>query len=236
MDPDRRLRIFTCTNPRRLPGVRWSFLKIEYNSLLNLITMPGRSCVAEIICSHSIKMRFPASPSVTISQLARHIEAEENNLKLLSIVLALATSGTAFALQCGDTVSGNVTLMSDLVCVNQSGLKVSADNTFIHLNGHSIVCTGAGFAGSCQDPVGGPISGLPVGIFSLNHDHVVVEGPGKIEGFAYGVELDGGKGLSVHQVSITGPAVPLSQNQRGLAIGIFMRNIGCRDNSPFTPE
>ena len=157
-------------------------------------------------------------------------------MKLLSIILILASSGTAFALQCGDSVSGNVTLNADLVCVNQSGLTVSADNTFIHLNGHSIVCTGAGFAGSCQDPVGGPILGLPVGIFSNNHDHVVVEGPGIIGGFGFGVELEGGKGLSVHQVSISGPAVPLIQNQRGTAVGIFMRNIACRDNSPFAPE
>ena len=49
MVPVRKLRIFTCTNPRRLPGVRCSILKTENSSLLNLITMPGRSCVAEII-------------------------------------------------------------------------------------------------------------------------------------------------------------------------------------------
>ena len=46
---DPGLRIFACTKPRRLPGVRWVMLKTEYNSLLNLITIPGRSCVAESI-------------------------------------------------------------------------------------------------------------------------------------------------------------------------------------------
>ena len=49
MVPVRRLRILTCTNPRRLPGVRWFTLKIEYSSLLNLMTIPGRICVAAII-------------------------------------------------------------------------------------------------------------------------------------------------------------------------------------------
>ena len=49
MVPELSLRIFTCTKPRRLPGVRCSILKIEHNSLLNLITIPGRNCVAEII-------------------------------------------------------------------------------------------------------------------------------------------------------------------------------------------
>ncbi len=49
MEPVRRLRILACTNPRRLPGVRWFTLNTEYSSLLNLITMPGRICVAEIM-------------------------------------------------------------------------------------------------------------------------------------------------------------------------------------------
>src|SRR5580704_1088029 len=49
MVPDLKLRILTCTKPRRLPGVRCSILKIENKSLFHLITMPGRSCVAEII-------------------------------------------------------------------------------------------------------------------------------------------------------------------------------------------
>ena len=146
-------------------------------------------------------------------------------MKLLSICLALSATGPLLALQCGDSVSGNVTLMADLVCVNQSGLKVSADNTTINLNGHSISCTGPGFAGSCQGPVGAPVSGLPVGIFSLNHDHVTVIGPGTVSGFAFGVELDGGKGLDVQQVTVDGPAVPLTLNQRGTAVGIYMRNI-----------
>src|ERR1700675_3062607 len=49
MVPELSLRIFTCTNPRRLPGVRCSILKIEKSSPFHLTTMPGRSCVAEII-------------------------------------------------------------------------------------------------------------------------------------------------------------------------------------------
>ena len=34
--------------------MRWVMLKTEYSSLLNLITMPGRSCVAEIIGETSV--------------------------------------------------------------------------------------------------------------------------------------------------------------------------------------
>jgi hypothetical protein len=118
-----------------------------------------------------------------------------------------------------DTVSGNVTLAADLICVNQTGLRVSASNTSIHLNGFSIICTGPGFAGSCQAPSGWSPVGLPAGIDSENHDNVVVEGPGIIAGFGFGVFLSGGTNLSVHQVSISGPAVPITQNQRGVARG-----------------
>src|SRR5665213_2538611 len=49
MVPELSLRIFTCTKPRKLPGVRCSILKTENNSPFHLTTMPGRSCVAEII-------------------------------------------------------------------------------------------------------------------------------------------------------------------------------------------
>ena len=49
MEPLRRFRILAWTKPRRLPGVRWKTLKMEYSSLLKRITMPGRICVAEII-------------------------------------------------------------------------------------------------------------------------------------------------------------------------------------------
>jgi len=139
-------------------------------------------------------------------------------------------------LSCGDAVSGNVTLTADLVCINQSGLTVATANTTINLNGHSIVCTGAGFAGSCQDPVGGSGGGFPAGIDSTNYDNVTIQGPGTIAGFWSGILLNGGTGLVVHQVSVTGPLVPLAQNFRGRAIGIFLRNISCPNSDPFAPE
>jgi hypothetical protein len=155
-------------------------------------------------------------------------------MKLRGFFLMLCTCGIAAALQCGDSVSGNVILTADLNCVNQSGLTISAANTTINLNGHSILCGGAGFAGSCQGTAGAPPAGLPVGIFSNNHNNVAIQGPGTIGGFGFGVDLQGGTGLLVHHVNITGPAVPLAQNQRGTAIGIFIRSVACPD-SPFAP-
>ena len=155
-------------------------------------------------------------------------------MKALFVCLVLSVS-SAFALNCGDAVSGNVILTGDLNCVAQSGLFVTASNTIIHLNGHSINCTGTGFAGSCQQPASAPFPPLSVGIFSKNHDHVMIQGPGTINGFGFGIELDGGAGHLVTQVTVTGPSVPLAQNQRGQNAGIWLRNIDCRF-SPLAPS
>src|SRR3974377_1807342 len=48
MAPVRRLRSLAWMNARRLPGVRCSTLNTECRSLLCLMTMPGRICVAGI--------------------------------------------------------------------------------------------------------------------------------------------------------------------------------------------
>src|SRR5882672_5249042 len=48
MAPVRRLRSLAWMKARRLPGVRCSTLKTECRSLLCLMIMPGRSCVAGI--------------------------------------------------------------------------------------------------------------------------------------------------------------------------------------------
>src|SRR5437667_3150747 len=46
MAPVRKFRSLACINARRFPGVRCSTLKTECRSLLCLMIMPGRSCVA----------------------------------------------------------------------------------------------------------------------------------------------------------------------------------------------
>src|SRR5271156_76942 len=48
MAPVRRLRSLAWMNARRFPGVRCSTLKTECSSLLCLMIMPGRICVAGI--------------------------------------------------------------------------------------------------------------------------------------------------------------------------------------------
>jgi hypothetical protein len=137
--------------------------------------------------------------------------------------------GGAWALQCGDTVSGVVNLTANLHCIDQTGLIVGADNTIINLNGFEILCTGSGFDGTCQGQTGGSIAGLPVGIFSDHHSHVTVRGVGFVVGFAFGIELRGGTGLMVQEVFMSSGklAVPLDQNHRAVAIGVWIRDVAC---------
>ena len=56
---------------------------------------------------------------------------------LLLIASLALISQCAFAISCGDTVSGVVTLNADLVCNNINGLNIGADNTTINLNTRS---------------------------------------------------------------------------------------------------
>src|SRR5438874_13366738 len=56
--PVRRLRSFAWMKARRLPGVRCSTLKTECRSLLCLMIMPGRSCVAGMAIAKLLSLHY----------------------------------------------------------------------------------------------------------------------------------------------------------------------------------
>jgi len=153
---------------------------------------------------------------------------------LLLIASLTLISQCAFAIQCGDTVSGVVTLNADLVCNNLNGLNIGADNTTINLNGHTISCIGAGFNNSCQYVDGAANISPRAGIYSANRNGVTIAGPGTISGFLYDVYLYKGTGHTVHGITATGPATKLPSNHRGLAIGIFVNGAVCGPVNPLT--
>jgi hypothetical protein len=123
--------------------------------------------------------------------------------------------------QCGQTVTGNVTLNQDIVCAysavvtTQFGLRVGSDHTHIRLNGHSIKCFSAtGYKNSCQgDADNSPNGcGLTCGIDTFGYSDVDIQGPGMIQGFTIGVFVYGGplagpsaNNVKVKKVNITGP-------------------------------
>jgi hypothetical protein len=151
------------------------------------------------------------------------------SLRVWLPILALAIyPSLTKAVNCGDLVSGSVTLTSDLNCSN-TGLTVSAGFTHINLNGHTISCTGAGYGGSCQVTHG------PAGIASFHHDFVEITGPGTIDGFALGIVLQSGLGFLVTNVKVTGPPqTDVIQNPRPQeTVGIVIGSTSCF--FPFAP-
>jgi parallel beta-helix repeat protein len=143
-------------------------------------------------------------------------------------VCLLGGAAHSFAINCGDTVSGNVTLNADLVCNDKNGLIVGASNTTINLNGHTISCVGGGFKGSCQTTDGIDGAGLwRRGIFSQGFYNVKILGPGTIEGFTWNVSLWNGGSFVVENVELSGPVVPLWENLRGIGVGVQVRNSPC---------
>jgi parallel beta-helix repeat protein len=103
------------------------------------------------------------------------------------VVAAVVVAMTLFAaltvtpalgnhVQCGDTITQNTKLDSDLIDCPGDGIVIGADNITLDLNGH---------------PIDGDESGsYKQGIHNgAGEDAVTVKGPGVIQGFAYGVAL-----------------------------------------------
>jgi len=146
-------------------------------------------------------------------------------MKQIILITALG-AGRLLALNCGQVVSGVVTLVDDMHCNSQTALRVGADNTVINLNGHTLTCTGAGFLGSCQTGTGQ--SPLPVrGVEVFSKKNVTINGPGTINGFADGIVLSDANGAVVKGVNITGPSQPVGKNQRSMVAGIYVGGIEC---------
>ncbi len=90
--------------------------------------------------------------------------------------LAIGGAGTAAAVSCGDWITSNLTLTSDLTGCPAEGLFIGADNVTINLNGHTISGTGSSAA-----------------INVLANKGVRIVGPGTLRHFATGVAAGTGK-------------------------------------------
>src|SRR5262245_34006448 len=119
----------------------------------------------------------------TLPQSAKRPKEEHMNKLFFALTMSLGAFQAQAALSCGDPVSGHVILTNDIVCVdngNQSsilGLVVTADDTQIDLNGHTISCSGPGFLGSCESsPSYNAQNGAPpsVGVISTGHQNVEI--------------------------------------------------------------
>jgi parallel beta-helix repeat protein len=99
---------------------------------------------------------------------------------------------------CGQTVTEDVTLTSDLMCETGDGLIVSADNVAINLNGYTI--SSAEETDSTDLATGYDGNS---GILVTNAENVVISGLGGIDGFDAGVRFVGSSGGQVSNVDFT---------------------------------
>lgn len=134
----------------------------------------------------------------------------------LTALLAFGASA-AFAdhVSCGDTITQDTTLDSDLICAGD-GLVIGADGVTLDLGGHTISGPGAG-----------PSAGVRVqGDFILDDDDMKIR-RGTIRGFETGIEA-AADGLAVRRLAIT-------NNVTGILIDIsfdvVVRNNVIADNS-----
>jgi hypothetical protein len=138
---------------------------------------------------------------------------------------------------CGQTITADVRLETDLACADVTALIVGASKITIDLNGHSISCHGPGAGGSCQcrdaDPFDECLGPEPdVGIDVLpGHDRVRIKGVGTISGFDFGVRLIGGSRNEIEDLLISSP-VPDTEADRGETAGIHVSSTSCDGKTP----
>ncbi|MDQ4012969.1 MAG: right-handed parallel beta-helix repeat-containing protein [Thermoproteota archaeon] len=123
---------------------------------------------------------------------------------------SLGLSPSSGVATCGEIVTEDVTLTSDLECGPGDGLIVGASGVTINLNGYSI--TSSDEAGS--DPAMNYDGSS--GILVTNADNVDISGLGEIDGFTNGVTFMGSSGGQVADVQLANNDVGvLMQNSEG---------------------
>jgi parallel beta-helix repeat protein len=120
----------------------------------------------------------------------------------LGVIMAPAASAAPTPVSSCQTLAspGSYALSTDLAAVDATCLEITASDVQLNLAGHTMACTGSGFAGSCQVAAIGPagVSVLP------GLTDVKVKGPGLIAGFDNGVAVVSSD-AQVKALTLTGP-------------------------------
>src|SRR5215213_4571084 len=132
----------------------------------------------------------------TDSQEGESNSANSNDNAAASERLGLRpNSGIA---SCGQVVTQDVTLTSDLNCDNGDGLIVGASDITINLNGYSIT---SGDETGSESPTTTDYDGSS-GILLANAENVAISGLGEISGFSRGVTFLGSSGGHLTDVQL----------------------------------
>jgi hypothetical protein len=114
----------------------------------------------------------------------------------LACCLALWTSeASASHVDCGDTITADTTLDSDLVDCPNNGIVIGADSITLDLNGHTIDGDGTLFEGC--DPQQEPCDD---GVANNGHDGVTVR-HGSVRDFAIGVLVGNARHMRIGDIS-----------------------------------
>jgi parallel beta-helix repeat protein len=128
--------------------------------------------------------------------------------------LGLESGGSGVA-SCGQVITADTVLTSDLECSNGDGLVVAASDITIDLNGYSI--TSGEEADGSEDPAT-DYDG-DTGIMVANADNVAIHGLGEIAGFSRGVTFLGSSGGEVTDVQFSDNGVGVvASNSEGIEI------------------
>jgi hypothetical protein len=118
---------------------------------------------------------------------------------LLAAGLTVVTGGVSQAgvLHCGDVITANTRLTSDLVNCPDNGIVIGADNITLDLNGHVIDGDGTPVP-SCP-----PATACDTGVDNTaGHSHVTIKG-GSIRQFDVGVGVVGGAGDHIRRLAVS---------------------------------
>jgi parallel beta-helix repeat protein len=107
---------------------------------------------------------------------------------------------------CPCAAISDVTLKTDVVCMNTDGIIVMANGITVRFNGFRLLCKDPmGFGLSCQ---GGTVA-KNTGVRIIGRSNVNVIGGGAIQGFDTGVLIDGGFNNRVQKLNVTAPDADL---------------------------
>ncbi len=115
---------------------------------------------------------------------------------LAALTLLAVGTRPAFAshVDCGDTITTDTTLDTNLIDCPSNGIVIGADDITLDLNGHVIDGDGTEFAGC------GNREFCDVGVLDVDHDGVTVR-DGSARGFAYGLFVGSARDSRVLSVS-----------------------------------
>lgn len=155
-------------------------------------------------------------------RLSRHCAAVvfSATLAALALLPSTATAGpTPMPVSECRTLDapGAYVLTVDIAVVDTTCIEITAGDVTFDLAGHTLSCTGAGFAGTCQVP---QFTSFGINVAS-GLTGITLTGPGTIAGFDNGVVISESN-AHVRGLSITGPPCDPTDCSRPLSQGIIV--------------